>query len=94
VKISVVAVTTYQASIPKWGTLFGRSVISHLSNLVSLFPCYRTTTILQCVDRYCEYWMFPQYLSKPNLSTKQVQTVPPDGESFLCACEKCRKEGV
>jgi hypothetical protein len=23
-----------------------------------------------------------------------MQTEPPDGESFLCACEKCRKEGV
>jgi len=38
--------------------------------------------------------LLPGHLSKSHEPSQQVQTEPQDGESFLSACEKCRKEGV
>ena len=87
--------TTSQASLPEWGhplwslrdltSVYSSFFVSMLSN-----DCHSPMPGPVLRLRYS----LPGHLSPSHTPYQQVQTKPPDGESFLRACEKCRKEGV
>jgi len=81
--------TASEASLPTRDTLYGRSVISHLSFLVTLFLFYRTRTILQYLEWSSEHCIrSPEH---PQEIPLQVKTESPAGESFFYACDNAGK---